>query len=379
MEAAPKRRPDSLLSLSDLRVWNLWKIRYFRHNMKTLPILTFALIASVFTGYALSSKERASLFAQDEKPKPAAQQQPDTPNPPVAGSEDSSKESAADADAPTKPVLRRNEQTGAAALRTVQQARDRLISYRSVSANLVETVSMGSRRFRMKGSYLQGTDLKLRLEFAVKVGRTQGSMVEVCDGQILSTHTKIGDVEKVTRRNVRQILSEAGKVGRTPQNLLTAELGLGGLPGLMASLQKSVQFLKQWEQDVDTMTFVVVEGGWKRAFREKFLGPNPSSDRPLPPTVPDQVRVYYERESLFPRRILYLKQDESKVRRPMVAIDFVDVTWNGEVADSAFVFTPPEDVSVEDVTEAYLEQFKPPETKAQPAAAGNAATAPAGR
>lgn len=262
----------------------------------------------------------------------------------------------------TKPsVIRKNEKSGASAQVTLESARDRLISYRSVQAEMVETVDLGMRRFRMKGSYLQGTDLKLRLEYDLQVGSTEARLVEVCDGQILWTHQTIGAEERVTRRNVRQILTAASSAGKTPQNLLTAELGLGGLPGLLAGIQKSVQLEKQWEQDVNDQTFVVIEGGWKKSFRSKFLGPDADSEQPLPAFVPDQVRIYFEQESLFPRRILYLKHSQEGTRRPMVTLDFVDVRWNVELAEDAFEYTPPEKVARQDVTQAYINRFAPPE------------------
>lgn len=292
-----------------------------------------------------------------------------------AGPENAPKSSddSADAPAPKMPsVVRRNEKSGASAQVTLESARDRLISYRSVQAEMVETVDLGMRRFRMKGSYLQGTDLKLRLEYDLLVGNTEAHLVEVCDGQRLWSHQTIGSEERVTSRDVRSILNAASAAGKTPQNLLTAELGLGGLPGLLAGIQKSVQLEKQWEQDVNEQTFVAIEGGWKKTFREKFLGENPDPKQPLPAFVPDQVRIYFEQKSLFPRRILYLKHLEDGTRRPMVTLDFVDVRWDVELAEDAFDYTPPEKVARQDVTQAYINRFQPSkqetssETQAEP-------------
>ncbi|MGZ0171825.1 MAG: LolA family protein [Planctomycetales bacterium] len=325
--------------------------------MKSLPRLTFAAILFAVTVCVLILLSGA--HGQDEKSdaaKPADGASAATP----AGPETAPKP-AGDSAGKKPSVLRRNEKSGGSALVTLGSARDRLISYRSVQAEMFETVDLGLRRFRMKGSYLQGTDLKLRLEYDLLVGNTEAHLVEVCDGQILWTHQTIGTDEKVTRRNVRQILTAASSAGKTPQNLLTAELGLGGLPGLLAGIQKSLQLEKQWEQDVNEQTFVVIEGGWKKAFRSKFLGPDPDPKQPLPAFVPDQVRIYFEQESLFPRRILYLKRSEDGgTRRPMVTLDFVNVRWDVELADDAFNYTPPEKVARQDVTQAYINRFAPP-------------------
>jgi outer membrane lipoprotein-sorting protein len=332
--------------------------------MKSLPRLPLAAFLSAVTVCAWISLSGA--YGQDANTGDA---KPSTgpPSAKPAGSELAPK--GEDGSAKEKPsVARRNEKSGASGQVTLESARDRLISYRSVQAEMVETVDLGLRRFRMKGSYLQGTDLKLRLEYDLLVGNTAAHLIEVCDGQILWTHQTIGADERVTRRNVRQILTAASSAGKTPQNLLTAELGLGGLPGLLAGIQKSVQLEKQWEQDVNEQTFVVIEGGWKKSFRSKFLGKDAPADQPLPAFVPDQVRIYFEQESLFPRRILYLKRSEDGTRRPMVTLDFVDVRWDVELAEDTFNYTPPEKVARQDVTQAYINRFAPPKQETSPEA-----------
>jgi len=282
---------------------------------------------------------------------------------------------AAKPDGDSKTALRRNEQSGATALRSLQQAHDKLNGYRFIDAKLDQTVRIGDRKFRMTGRYLKGADLKLRLEYDVKVGGTTGKLIEVCDGQLLWTHTDIGGQQRVTRRNVQQIISAASQAGFTSQNVLSAELGLGGLQGLLASLQKSIQFDAQWEQDASGRTFVVIEGAWKRSFRDKFLGPNAPADRPMPPAVPDQVRLYFEQDSLFPRRIVYLKKEADDRRLPMVTIDFTEVAWPESLDESLFTFKPPATVAPEDVTKAYVNQFQPeaakPEAEAVPSEAAS--------
>jgi outer membrane lipoprotein-sorting protein len=262
-----------------------------------------------------------------------------------------------------KVVLRRNEASGAAALITMEQARDKLIRYKSVKADISEVVTLGNRKIRLSGKYLQGTDLQLRFEFEVNVGGTKGRLLEVCDGQILWTYYEVGKQKRVARRLVRQILNEAGD---GPENLLIAEIGLGGLPGLLASIQRAIVFDKQWEQDVGDQTFVVVEGTWTPSNRAKFLGGKPNATDPLPAHVPDRVRIYYDKKHLFPRRVLYLKRDlKTRVHHPMVKLDFLNVEWNIELDKSQFNYTPPENVPREDTTEHYVKQFVEARKKAE--------------
>jgi outer membrane lipoprotein-sorting protein len=316
-------------------------------------MLTLAVAGS----YAVQGGLIGSAFGQDTPEKPATAEA-DAASKPAGAKPDDVKSAGG-----SKEALRRNEQSGATALRSLQQAHDKLNGYRFIDAKLDQTVRVGDRKFRMTGRYLKGADLKLRLEYDIKVGGTTGKLIEVCDGQLLWTHTDIGGQQRVTRRNVQQIISAASQAGFTSQNVLTAELGLGGLQGLLASLQKSVQFDAQWEQDASDRTFVVIEGGWKRSFRERFLGPNAPADRPMPPAVPDQVRLYFEQDSLFPRRIVYLKKEGDDRRLPMVTIDFTEVSWPESLDEALFTFKPPATVAPEDITKAYVNQFQPEEAK----------------
>ncbi len=319
--------------------------------MKTLPIFTLALcLSAAATWGAVSYRQTLAQDAADKQPA-AVEKAEDKP--------------AEKSEKPEKGVLRRNEASGSVALVTLEEVREKLISYQSVKAKIVETVAIGERRFKMQGNYLQGDGLKLRLDYEVEVGSTTGKLIEVCDGQILWSHQVIGKEQRVNRRNVRQILEAAAAAELTNETLLHAELGLGGIPGLLASIQKAVQFEKQWEQDLDSQAFLVIDGGWKTEQRAKFMGPKADAQQALPSFVPDRVRIYVQKDSKFPRRIMYLKRSDGatqsqKSLRPMVTIDFVDVAWNVPVEDSAFVFIVPENVDRQDVTEDYLKLFQKP-------------------
>lgn len=326
--------------------------------MKTLPLLTLTLSLSLASGWAVISL-RTSLAQETAKPVVGPANQP--------GADSKKAEKSGSDKGGEKPVTRRNEASGAVAIVTLEEARERLINYQSIQAKVLESVSIGDRQFRLSGSYLQGDGqkqltedgLKLRLEYQVSLGGTEGKLLEVCDGQLLWTLQTIGKEQRVTRRNVRQILQAALAAEATTETVLHAELGLGGLPGMLASIQKAVQFEKQWEQDYDGQAFVVIDGGWKSELRAKFVGPNASAEQPLPSFIPDRIRVYFDKAKLFPRRILYLKKnDAQKSLRPMVSIDFMDVETNKPVDEKAFVFKVPESVNLQDVTDEYLRLFQ---------------------
>jgi len=237
----------------------------------------------------------------------------------------------------------------------LEQARERLIGYKSIQADLIQIVALDGHRFRMKGRYLQGTNLQLRLDCQVQVGETSGKLTEVCDGQILWTWQQTGKNQRVTRRNVRQIERAASAAGMTTQNLLVAELGFGGLPALVAALQKSFLFDRVTEQNVGGLEMLVLDGVWQTEF-VKTLASGP--DTTLASHIPDRVRIYLQKDKLFPRRILYLKQGSKPNHyRPLASLDFANVVWDGPLSETAFQFSPPEDVRREDITQEYIRRF----------------------
>jgi hypothetical protein len=240
---------------------------------------------------------------------------------------------------------------------TLDQARQRLLRYQSIKAKLVETVALSSRRFTVNGNYLQGSgaDLKLRLEFQVKLGDTEGSILEVCDGQVLWTRHHVGEEVRISRRDVKQILKAAADNGYT-DNLVTVDLGFGGLPGLFASIEQSMQFDQFKEDTADGQKLIVIEGGWRANMLKGWQGNNPKA--PLPDYVPSRIRIYFDSESLFPRRILYLGRNAEQRLRPMVSLDFTEVETDVAIPAAKFKFVPPDGVFPDDLTPKFLEQIK---------------------
>jgi hypothetical protein len=310
--------------------------------MKSLPKLTLAAIALFAIGYGVNSAILRG--AQEDSPKgPVAEKRSLAPGKKPAGG--SPRESSPDEPGPESPDAK-------AAL---EQARQRLKAYRSIKTKLQESVALGGRRFTVKGEYLQGADLKLRLDFHVKLGETDGSVLEVCDGQVLWTRHHVGAETRITRRDVSQIQQAAAGAGLT-DNRLIVELGFGGLPGLFASIEKSMQFDKHKEEAFEGHNEVVVEGGWRPAMLKSWKGDNPKA--PLPDYVPARIRLYLDAETSFPRRILYLSRNAEQALRPMVSLEFSDVQTDISIPAEAFKFVPPEGVFPADLTQEFLDQIK---------------------
>ena len=250
-----------------------------------------------------------------------------------------------------------------------EQVRQELQTHQSVKADLSQTVSIGDQQFKIAGQYLSSgnsTDgMKLMLNYTVVPDQgVVGQIQEVCDGKELWTVLTLPDSKRVTLRNVMQIQKAAAAASKKniPDSTLNAELGLGGLTALLASLERTVVFdvIKQEQTEAGSRT--VIQGHWKDEILKRFPK---GKDNALPAFVPDLVRLYINAETMFPEKLLYLKrQPESKKLRPLVNLEFRNVELDTPVDDAAFKFEIP-DVVPEDITKLYLDRINgTPETAA---------------
>ena len=241
----------------------------------------------------------------------------------------------------------------------LQQSRTALGERRSIRAQIRETVTIGDRKFTAAGTYLQGSGLKLRLEFNVKTGQTEGSVLEVCDGQVLWSSHSVGKEERVSRRDVDKILKAATQSRNLPQGRLLAELGLGGLRGLLAALERSMDFEYYEDEALAGKPIVIVQGTWNRTARRRWTRAQARPDTPLPIYIPDSVRIYFHRATLFPQRIVYRKvQSPRKFDRPMLTLQFDNVVFDSPVNEQDFTFVTPPNVIEDDLTDFYLQQLQ---------------------
>ena len=374
----PRERRTIVFSDSECR--NLWQIPYFPKNMNSRPNLPIALIAIAalcWTQRSWGTGEAPAggvvKTAAQATPRPAqkalnagqlAAPQPSPPSPAASSA------AAKVVGNPTSPTSAPTAPLPSDPLVMLRIARERLTGNRekqspndvqSIRARIVERVSISGRKFRLEGSYLQGTDLRLRLELTVipetTEGRVEGSLMEVCNGTILWTRYQVGQQTRITRRDVSQILNASKTNGQI--NLSTVELGLGGLPALLASLDRWMRFDSVTQEEIigknGTKKFTVLSGAWKEACLKDLL--LKMSKQHLPEHVPDSVRVYLEPESLFPRRIAFMKRHGSQ-NEALVELDLFDIVLNGPLDEHQFEYAPPDGARPVDVTTEYLQQLQ---------------------
>jgi hypothetical protein len=266
----------------------------------------------------------------------------------------------------------------------LKRARDALTRHGSIKARVVEQISIMERSYKAEGRYLQKAlkpgDWHMRLELVAKLGEAEGSLLEVCNGTILWTRTEIdpGGARRkdskdrkevqITRRNVAQILDAARKSGdfseQTETSLLTS-FGLGGLPALLAAIERDMKLGAVKEETLHDRPVYLVQGTWTEAMAARLRRPTqPGVPGLMPPHVPDQVRVYLDKETGFPYRFVYLKKLPSReVMKPMLTLDFVEVAINESIDSAEFEYEPPEGAQPIELTNSFIEQFAPQGTK----------------
>ena len=324
--------------------------------MQKLPRLTLPLILGICALFVVQRPETLLQGADDEVP-------------PSAPFEDQVDESGGDTATESSPEADR-------AVELLRASRQNLFGYQSVRANLREFVALGERRFEAEGSYTAGPFNplpQLRLEYKVRVGNTLGTLLEVCDGQILHTQRTIERLDNsaaedsrsaqpdvtVTRRDVRKILDAVHKHGATTETVLQAELGIGGLPALLTSIERATVFQSVREEPIAGRACHLLEGTWKPDFLAELRGHFEYLGRSIENYLPELVRIHLDAETLFPVRISYWAAtgSEGASKLPLLTLEFTEVKINEPVSPVLFEFVAA-GLDETDVTEEFIQAIQ---------------------
>ena len=364
---------------SEYSDWNLWQNRRFPNNMTIFSRLTFAAFLMAVPLGAGAAPPRVT----GNRPVVIDVPVPDDAEPTNATPRSSSNERgflAAVLQPESTATAGDKKQTPASELK---RAREQLLKATSVSATVVETITLGDKSFKAEGKYLQQTSSRpnewnMRLELVIKTGEMGGSLLEVCDGELLWTRTEIDFGKKrerrerkettLTRRNVAEIMSAARRLG-DPQHetTLIATFGLGGLPALIAAIEKDMKFNPVMkEETLRNRPVLVISGTWTEAFSAIIRGGGgPGTPSLLPAFVPDSVRLSIDRETGIPQRVVYEKKMPGRnIQRPMLTLDLLDVALNEPINARDFEYEPPAGVPVIEQTKAFVDMLSGSESKA---------------
>lgn len=183
-------------------------------------------------------------------------------------------------------------------------------------------------------------------------GGVKGSLTEVCDGERLWSLMELPGSQRITRRDVRQILAAVEQSQLPPEKATIIDLALGGLPAFVSSLQRSLQYHSVERKQQDDQELFVLSGTWNDELAGQ-LGKDAKKPK-YPAHIPEAVRLYLAADSLFPVRLVYLKRHEQELKT-LLDLRFRHIEFDGPVDERLFAFTPPDSTEPEDITREYLQ------------------------
>lgn len=316
---------------------------------------------TIFTGVLVAAL--AGVFAL-EIARSQAQE------PPAASTEKPSEEKSSGAKSEPEKLPEATPEDNAAADALLQKARSALASHASIQADMKQLVLVGQRKLAAEGSYA-AEGLKLRLEYRVRVGLMQGKLIEVCDGRILHTERLVYPAEAkdakdgtqtFMRRDVEKILGVANQSKNMSAAVLAAELGIGGLPAMLASIDRSMTGVRVTETEFNGEPCQVFHGRWDQTVLTNYDKAIGNYKTNLAPFFPDRVELTLSKASDLPVRVVYLKNqiDQSgKVagETPIMSLEFRDYRFE-PLPPETFRFQLPSGREEIDQTEEYLDLIK---------------------
>ena len=321
----------------------------------------------------------------------------------VAEGEEKAKaaEAKIDAAAPEKPKLPQVTENSPQAKQLLDSARDKLFAHDTIQANIVERISFGDRRFEATGSYIAHQPPNkiplTRLRYSIRVGDTTGELLEVCDGLVLRSMKTIARVESaakksekeaaatkadastkssgkskstkpkedilLTRRDISQIIKSIGN-SESSEAIQVADLGLGGIPSILASLNRTFWFVEVTDDKWKGKPVKSLEGYLNiERIRGVFKTGLASKAKELEPLVPERARLQLDAETLFPVRIIYLRQLDAAGTKFMtqMTMEFTDVILDRPLESTEiFTLNAPPGVNERDETTEYENYLKAP-------------------
>lgn len=240
----------------------------------------------------------------------------------------------------------------------LSNSRQTLMNTYSVRARIEQRGQMSTLPFVSRGVYEAGRFPLVRLEMATRLGTLEGRLTEICDGQVLWTAREVRGLPEndkdaadrdesplppgtelfVSRRDIDLISNALTDSEQTVEQVLAAELGVGGLPSLLAGLE--------WAFAYQTSTLengrLVFTGRWKSEIRQKLAFPEGKR-------LPSQVEVVVQPDVPVPERVTYYNVDDGELA-PILQMQFSEISFGDEIAAERFRYTPPSGVEVTNLT-----------------------------
>jgi len=305
-----------------------------------------------------------------------------------AGIADESPPPSSTADEPTEGTQKAVTPEGSTSLpagdEILTQVRAKLEGLASLKCDLQQTALISGMKLTASGKYVEASGNRVNLEYTIfpmanvraddaralsldapalemKDADNRGVLTQVSDGNVLYTSWKNGDAQRVTRRNIRDILAAASATAAYDPQRAAMDLGVGGLRGLISRLQTSMEFAMVKTVSIGDREFLEVTGRWSEKVRKDVFGLPEGTIVDPRPHVPEYVRVYVDPQTMLPRRIQFLKRSmdaTAKLVRPLLTLDLRNLVLNETVDDQIFTYQAPEKIQEEDLTEQVIQQIQ---------------------
>jgi hypothetical protein len=253
----------------------------------------------------------------------------------------------------------------------------------SISADITQTAEILNQKFELKGQYLKAPNQKIRMQLTLSgLDSATGSMLQVCDGEILWDVQQVLDSQSYRTRRIGDILKKVNdpRMDVTLREQILAQLGFAGPESLLVGLRKSIKFETMTDDTLNGKKVVIVQGEWKD--RSSLVAPGQPPlpmNAPLPAYVPSIVRAWIGKEDGWPYQLrlvgrapseinlnqAQLGPDGRPIRRPSVGpkvtpsamtLAYSNVLLNPTLKPEQFAFTAPPALAgqVADDTEEFL-------------------------
>jgi hypothetical protein len=262
----------------------------------------------------------------------------------------------------------------AAGQELLAQAAQNLYRQPALSTKIRQRVQMFGEELVGSGAYLQlgdGPDKMLRLELKLQLAGRVSSLQQVSNGVHLWTRREVLNTKTLSFVDLEQIRRELAKARQNrPIDYAADWIVLGGLPALLKGLDENFEFAAAQAATFHGLPVWVLEGTWKPTElakllpeqQEAILARRAVDTRPLPPEIPDHVRLTLGVNDLFPYQLEFRRSrpaDEAgqkTVYEPMLTMELFEVQFGPQLDPLQFQYKPgTQDVA--DHTELYLRKF----------------------
>ncbi|MEI7921778.1 MAG: hypothetical protein WCJ40_07710 [Planctomycetota bacterium] len=272
----------------------------------------------------------------------------------------------------------------------------------SISADITQTAEILNQKFELKGQYLKAPNQRIRMQLTLSgLDSATGSMLQVCDGEILWDVQQVLESQSYRKRRIGEILKKVNdpRMDVTLREQILAQLGFAGPESLLVGLRKSIKFESMTDDTLNGKKVVIVQGEWKDRASLVAPGQQPlPTNAPLPAYVPSIVRAWIGKDDGWPYQLRLVGRAPSEINlnqaqlgpdgRPMrrpsagpkvtpsaMTLSYSNVQLNIPLKPEQFAYTAPPALvgQVADDTEEFLTVLDRilAEAEARQRAAGN--------